>query len=214
MSVETVRRCLAALEIRLELRPRWRGAELDRLLDEGHATLQAAWAARLRAWGWLVEVEVSFSRYGERGRIDLLAWHPEQRVLLVIEIKTEVADAQALLGGLDAKTRLAPGPAAGQGWRRPSVVVPALIVLEGATARRHVRRLEPLFARLGRRGKAAISWLRRPQPLPGGILIFSNLSPAATGRVRRHGSARVRVGTARRSVEEAVSSSSGATDTA
>ncbi|HYM52131.1 MAG TPA: helix-turn-helix domain-containing protein [Candidatus Dormibacteraeota bacterium] len=47
LTLSTVRRCLAALEVKLDLQPRWRGAELDRLLDEEDATLQAAWKERL-----------------------------------------------------------------------------------------------------------------------------------------------------------------------
>ena len=32
---------------------------------------------------WIVEPEVSFSIYGERGVIDILAWHPTSRILLL-----------------------------------------------------------------------------------------------------------------------------------
>ena len=42
---------------------------------------------------------------GERGSIDILAWHPLTRVLLVIEIKSVVPDIQATLAGLDRKVR-------------------------------------------------------------------------------------------------------------
>ena len=91
------------LEVRLELQPRWRGAELDRLLDHVHASLQAAWVDRLRKRDWRTWVERSYSIYGERGRIDILGYHPASRTLLVVEIKSELADAQSLLGTLDAK---------------------------------------------------------------------------------------------------------------
>ena len=69
MTLETLRRCLAVLEIRLDLRPQWRGAEMERFLDREHAAAQAGWAALLRRLGWLVRVERSFSRFGERGRV-------------------------------------------------------------------------------------------------------------------------------------------------
>jgi transcriptional regulator with XRE-family HTH domain len=193
LTLATVRSCLEALEVRLDLQPRWRGAELERLLDDGHAALQAGWKDRLDRWGWQVRVEVSFNRYGERGRIDLLAWHPSLRILLVVEIKTEIVDAQGLLGGMDAKVRLAPFVARGLGWTTPTIVLPVLVVAEESTNRRRMDRIQPLLTHLTRRGKAGISWLHRPQATPGGLLIFSILSPAHARRVKRVGAHRVRV---------------------
>ena len=85
------------------------------MLDSAHASVQAAWASLLQGLGWQVWIERSFSYYGERGRIDLFCWHEGARIALVIEVKTELADAQALLGGLDVKTRLADRIARGLG---------------------------------------------------------------------------------------------------
>src|SRR3990172_9255596 len=39
LSLSTIRRIAAALEITVDFAPRWRGGELARLLDEGHAQL-------------------------------------------------------------------------------------------------------------------------------------------------------------------------------
>jgi transcriptional regulator with XRE-family HTH domain len=196
MAVETLRRCLAVLEVKLDLVPRWHGPVLERLLDERHASLQAAWKARLERWGWLVRAEVSYSRYGERGRIDLLAWHPQLRILLVIEIKTEIVDLQDLLGSMDVKRRLAPLVADQVGFGRARFVVPVLIVSEDASNRRRVVRFASLFGHLSLRGKRAISWMRLPDlaaaSAPDGLLVFSNLSPATSSRVRRVGGVRVR----------------------
>ena len=47
---------------------------------------------------WVVRPEVSFSIYGERGVIDVLAWHPARRAILVIELKTELVDINELMG--------------------------------------------------------------------------------------------------------------------
>ena len=206
LTFAAVRGCLAALEVRLDLQPRWRGSELERLLDEGHAALQAGWKERLERWGWQTRAEVSYNRYGERGRIDLLAWHPPLRILLVVEIKTEVVDAQSLLGTLDAKVRLAPFVARGLGWHNPMAVLPALVIADESTNRRRLGRIEPLFTHLTRRGKAGISWLRRPEASGGGLLIFSILSPAHARHVKRVGRDRVRVDRARASVDSQASS--------
>ena len=98
---------------------RRRGAELDRLIDEGHAALGARVAEKLRGWGWDVRVEVSYSEYGERGSIDLLAWHAATGSLLVIEVKTEIVSAESTLRKLDEKGRLAAKVARERfGWAR------------------------------------------------------------------------------------------------
>jgi hypothetical protein len=71
-----IRLLASALGGRFEGRLLWRGPELDRLLDRGHARMHEAVARWLGdVGGWLVLPEVSFSRYGERGVIDIVAWH-------------------------------------------------------------------------------------------------------------------------------------------
>jgi transcriptional regulator with XRE-family HTH domain len=203
MPLRTLRRCLAALEVRLDLVPRWRGADLNRLLDERHAALGVGWTTRLRAWRWQVQPEASFSRYGERGRIDLLAWHGETRTLLVVELKTEVVDVQELLGVLDVKVRLAPIVARQLGWGTAASVVPAIVISDTSTNRRRLQSIDPLFARYALRGRPALSWLRRPVGAPSGLLIFSVLSSAPTSRVRRGVVTPARVSRPRPSVDEA-----------
>jgi hypothetical protein len=196
MTLAVLRRCLAALEIRLDLVPSWRGAELARLLDERHAAMQARLAERLRRWGWQVFVEVSFNHYGDRGRVDLVAYYPPLGLLLIGEVKSEIADAQGLLGTLDVKLRLAAHIAARLGLPRPTRVLPLLLVPDAPTARRRIRRLTPLFARFSLRGRAAAHLLRRPDPrtLEGvtGLLVFSNQSYAHGGSTKSVGTQRVR----------------------
>jgi len=157
LTLNVIRRCLDAVEARVDLTARWRGAELDHLLDEQHSWLQAAWKARLERWDWDVRAEASFNRFGDRGRIDLLAWHRPTGVLLVSEIKTEIADAQGLLGGLDVKVRNGRFLARDLGWDRHIAVAGGLIVTDRTTNRQRVDRLAPLFARFHPRGRAAIS---------------------------------------------------------
>ncbi|MFN2419504.1 MAG: hypothetical protein ABR593_11395, partial [Candidatus Limnocylindria bacterium] len=165
-------------------------------LDADHSAIAAHWTRRLEAFGWIVRNEVSFNRYGDRGRIDLLAYHFEQRVLLVIEIKTTIVDAQALLGGLDVKARVPPSISRELGWR-PSATVPALLVSEGTTARRHMEALAPLFSRFALRGHAASSWLRNPVRHPTGLLTFTKLPFTDGVDARRAGRRRIRPRTAR-----------------
>lgn len=174
----------AALDARLDLRVLWHGPELDRLLDAGHSAMAAAVKERLAAWGWVVKVEVSYSRYGERGRIDLLAWHPALQLLLVVEIKTDLVDVQDLLGTLDAKTRLARHVIEQFGWDVRSVI-PAIVFAEDKTTRNRIARIETLFDRFSLRGRAALSWLRHPaDPPPPGMLWFVD-TPVVTSRSER-----------------------------
>lgn len=171
------------------------GGDVRRLLDADHARLQSAWAGMLTRFGWAVEAEVTFNHFGERGSIDLLAWHDDKRLLLVAEIKTVIVDVQDLLAGLDRKARIA-GRLGAERGRHPVTVVPVLVVAEGTTARRRIADHAPLFRSFELRGRDALSWLRHPgpdpTPAPTGILCLSKLPTAASGDRRRAGRARVR----------------------
>ena len=180
LRLREVEAIVLALGGRLDTRLLWNGPELDRLVDEAHAALGAAVKRRLERWGWLVRVEVSYSHFGERGRIDLLAFHPATRVLLVIELKSELVDVQSLLGSLDVKVRLAPGIVQRLGWS-PRVVLPAIVFVEDRTTRNRLNRVDPLFAEFAVRGRTATTWLRRPtMDAPSGLLWFTD-----TVRMRR-----------------------------
>jgi hypothetical protein len=131
------------------------------LTDERHARLQDWLVGWLASQGWLVAAEVSFNHYGDRGRIDVLAYHPAVRVVLVAEIKTRIDDVQDLIGRLDVKVRVAPGLAQARGWEGAHRV-PAIVVAEGRTVRRRIASHASLFASFPLRGRRAMSWLRRP----------------------------------------------------
>jgi len=204
LSVRTARAIAAAVDLPLGWDIGWQRQELDRLLDADHSLLAASVASTLGSSGWAVRGEVSFNHYGDRGRIDLLAFHAPTRILAVVEIKTTIVDAQDLLGTLDVKTRIAPTLVGSIGWERPAAVVPVIVVAEGTTARRHLARLEPLLSRFDLRGTAALTWLARPTVGPTGLLIFRPL-PSRNGVDRRRaGRRRMRVRAPRsRSAESA-----------
>lgn len=188
LTLATLESIVHALGGRLDVRIVWNGPELDRLLDESHARVAASVKRRLEHWGWLVRVEVSFSRYGERGRIDLLAYLPAQHVLLVIEVKSELVDVQGLLGTLDQKARLGGFVAERFGWT-PRNVVPAIVFLEHSATRKRLALVDALFDRFTLRGRAALTWLREPvSPIPSGLLWMT-----AAGERREAPRERVRV---------------------
>jgi transcriptional regulator with XRE-family HTH domain len=182
LTLSTIEAVLAVIGARLDLRLLWNGTELDRMADSLHATLAAAIKRRLERWHWIVLVEVSYNHYGDRGRIDLLAWHPATGMLLVIELKTDLVNVQALLGSLDVKTRLARGIAASRGWAVTGVV-PAIIFTEDRTTRRRLGAVDALFDRFAMRGREAVSWLRTPVGVPSGLLWITDLTNARVVRI-------------------------------
>lgn len=137
LSLRALRRIAAVLDIRLEMAARWRGGELDRMVNARHEELHEQVARLLPSAGWQPVPEVSFSIYGERGVIDILAWHLATASLLVIELKTAIVDVQELVGTLDRKVRLAPRIAAERGWS-PRTVSAWVVVAGGITNRRRI----------------------------------------------------------------------------
>jgi hypothetical protein len=177
-SVADVERWATALGAHLAIELRVDGERPQ--ADAQHAKIQNWLVGILRTCGWLAEPEIRFNVYGDRGRIDVLAYHPLQQVLLVVEIKTLLTDAQEVLGRLDVKRRVGPIVAKERGWK-VAAVVPMLLVKEGSTARRRLAAHAALFASFGLRARAAMAWLRQPRPpLPLGLLVLVS-SPKRPG---------------------------------
>jgi len=152
-SVLVLRAHAAVMDLRVEFRVAGRGADVARLLDEEHAAIVETIAASMARVGWQVEAEASYSEFGERGRVDLLAFHPATTVLAVTEVKTDLADLQDLFGSLNVKARLAPGLGRRRGWRASRVV--SVLAVAATAANRAVVGVHPaLFSPFERR------WLR------------------------------------------------------
>jgi transcriptional regulator with XRE-family HTH domain len=116
-SLRRLRAVCKALDAHLDIKLLWRGGELDRLINRRHSAMHEAAAGMFASLnGWTAVPEVSYSIYGERGVIDILAWHAATRNVLVVELKTEIVDVQELIGRLDQKRRLAPRIARERGW--------------------------------------------------------------------------------------------------
>jgi transcriptional regulator with XRE-family HTH domain len=189
ISLPVMRRTLAALEAWLVIDVRWRGAALDRLLDEDHASLVAWLATVLGAAGWLTEIEVTYAHYREHGSYDVLGFHPPTGIVLVIEVKTDLPSAEATLRKLDEKTRLAPTIARERfGWHVRGVSR-LLVMPENSTLRRRIHRHAALFGRaLPVRGHELRRWLAAPAGRIAGLWFLSSSSQTAVikGRGGRH----------------------------
>jgi hypothetical protein len=179
LSVRTARAIAAAVGIDLPFAPRGRGAQLDRLIDEEHSAMVDQVVRRLSAEGWEAMVEFSFNDYGDRGSVDILAWHAERRALLIIETKSRLANLQETCRFLDMKARVVPRLAAqDRGWR-PRVVGVVLVLQESSRERAAVARREAIFAAsFPARTLEIRQWIRQPQtPLRGlWFLCFASTS--------------------------------------
>jgi transcriptional regulator with XRE-family HTH domain len=186
LAISTVRAIFATVDARFEGTVSWRGGAIDRLLDERHSLVVGEVARLLRSLGWLVEVEVSFAVYGERGSIDVLAYHPGTRALLIVEVKTELTSIEETIRRHDVKVRHAPAIAKERfGWN-VELGGRLLIVLDSSTSRRRVARHDAsLRVAYPARGREIRQWLRRPARRLGGLMFlsFSNRSNTrSTGR--------------------------------
>jgi transcriptional regulator with XRE-family HTH domain len=176
-------RVARALDARLVVRLDWRGERLDRLLDERHAALVEGVVAVLRQEGWELIPEASFSIFGERGSVDILAWHAVTRSLLVVEVKSALADVQDTLMKVDRKVRLATRIAPAD-WR--SRTISSLLVVEDTrTGRRRVDAHRAIFAsRFPDRAIAIRRFLSAPADMTLHGLWFLSTSTQATARRR------------------------------
>ena len=138
------------------------------MVDRDHAAIVEYIVGRLRLWGWEVRLEYGFNHYGDRGSVDILAWHPGERVLLIIEVKSRLTDLQDMLNSLGRKMRVVPPIVARDG--RAPVATGCLLAILGTTANRRVVAQHPqtFSATFPDRGADVIRRLRRPtDPLRG-----------------------------------------------
>jgi hypothetical protein len=183
ITVGMLMRAAASLGAVVDVRLRWNGEQLDRLLDEGHARLVDVVVVMLRTSGWDVAVEVSFSVWGERGSIDVLAYHRATGIVLAVEAKSVVPDSQATIHGLDRKARLAPQLAAQRGWDCRAVAR-LLVIGASATSRRRVAQLDATYdVVFPVRGRVLRSWLRNPEAAIAGLLFVAYAPQGSTSAV-------------------------------
>jgi transcriptional regulator with XRE-family HTH domain len=178
VSVERLRRVFVALGGRVDFVPRFEGGDVDRLLNARHAAMHELIAQRFGSSpGWEIAPEVSFSIYGERGVIDVLAWHAATRTLLIIELKTEIVDVNELMAKADQRRRLAFQIAAQRGWH-PTTVGVWVVVADSRTNRRrlaaHRTALRTAFPTDGR---SVDAWLRDPRGPLAALSFLSNGQP-------------------------------------
>lgn len=186
-----------ALEIRLDFTPWWRGGQLDRIVNAGHGALHERVARVLGELpGWTSAAEVTFSIFGERGSIDLLAWHADRRALLVVELKTEIPDPAALIAQVDRYVRLARTVATERGWDA-ATVSQWVAIAESDMNRRQVSRHRAMLRNaFPANGHGMRHWLRNPAEPVAALSFLADVQGASTNgrfaptrrvRPRKHG---------------------------
>jgi HTH-type transcriptional regulator / antitoxin HipB len=187
LTLDTVRSVAAALDIRVDLVARWRAGDLDRLLKAKHSQLHelvARWFAR-ELPAWILAPEVSYAIYGERGVVDIVAWHPGKRAILVIELKTDIVDVNQLIGKVGEKTRLIRQIVRDRGWD-PLTVSTWVIVAAGRTNRARLAAHQAVLrAAFPADGRDMRSWLADPVGSVAGLSIWSDNTARPLAPVRR-----------------------------
>jgi transcriptional regulator with XRE-family HTH domain len=178
-----IRRYAKELGARFDGSVLWQGAELDRMLNRGHARLHAAAAAWLAdVGGWLVVPEVSFSYSGDRGVIDIVAWHSASRTMLIVELKTRIVDINDLMATMDIRGRVAARMAVDRGW--DPVAIGLWVV--AAPARTNSRILSDyatvLRAKFPGDGRTIRRWLATPS---GSVSVLSFMPQVRLGDLGR-----------------------------
>jgi transcriptional regulator with XRE-family HTH domain len=136
--------------------------------DAAHARCVAYVARRLAAAGWIVRREVAIGTRERPGWIDILAFNPETRVLLVIEVKTDLVDIGGLERQLGWYQREAWRACRELGWA-PSDVVPSALVLATAANDERIRaNAESLRQVFPRRWRELMSVIRGERPTSRG----------------------------------------------
>lgn len=190
LTVATLRRIATVLEVRLLIEPTWRGGRIERVISGRHAAMAERVTAMLVEAGWTVRPEASFNHFGERGVVDLVAWHAATRTLLLIEIKTELVDPSGLLVATDRRRRLASVIARESGWN-PDVVAQWVVLAEGRTNQRRVAEHRSLLrAAFPADGRAIAGWLAKPGGPLDALWFLPDVAVGGTGRTAR-GPARV-----------------------
>ena len=196
LTITAARAVADAVGIMLPFAPRsLRGASIERQIDWRHAALIETVLGRLTRLGWHTAVEYSFNDFGDRGSVDVLAWEPDARALLIVEVKSDLRNVQETLHALDIKRRVVPRLLQrDRGWRADAVGL-VMVLADLRVERQRIDRHRSTFdAALPSRTVEVRRWLERPVgPLRGVWFLQivrptgAKQQPAGHGRVRRAG---------------------------
>jgi transcriptional regulator with XRE-family HTH domain len=207
VSFGQIRSVAKVLGVRFEGLMRWQGGDLDRLINSGHAQMHEAmarWFADLD--GWVAIPEVSFAHFGERGVVDIVAWHATSRIVLIVELKTSIVDVNNLMSSMDVRSRRAWQIARDHGWEPTAVAMWVVVAPGRSNARILADHSTVMRAKFPADGRSMRRWLSRPS---GGLAALSFLPGARLGGLGPDRRSRRRVSLRSPSVKSPTTSSDG-----
>jgi Holliday junction resolvase len=128
-------RLISAVGVTIDLQYQLPHAE-PRQRDAAHARCVAYVQRRLERDGWLVAREIEIGSPRSHGWIDLLAFDPRTRTLLVIEVKTQLDDVGRIERTVAWYVRGAPAAAMRLGWHAEAVGSWLLVLATDANEQR------------------------------------------------------------------------------
>lgn len=174
LRLDGVRAVANVLQLRLDLKPSWRGGDLEQVTNARHSALHERLADRLvGADGWVSAAEVSYSIWGERGVIDRLAYHAGRQMLAVFEIKADLSDPAGLVAQVDRYRRLAPEIAHNRAWEADKVSCWAVIADSDTNRRRLAAHRTLLRTAFPADGRVLGEWLRDPADRLDGLTFMA-----------------------------------------
>ena len=187
LDVLVVERVLQALGVRLTLKLDARHLEDRRRQNDAvHARLTGYLARRLEHDGWTTATEVPLGEGVPRGWIDLLAFRPADRALLVEETKTDLPDLGALQRSLAFYEREAWAAAKQLGWR-PARIAVLCVALDSDTIARRLADGRDLVERaFPGVPSEMLSWLTSPGSAAPRGWTLATADPLSRGRTWLH----------------------------
>lgn len=192
LTVDALDRLAIALGGSLSIEIRTPAGLASRLVDRVHAGLVDRVVTLLP--GWETVLEYTFNHFGDRGSVDVLAWHAATRTLLIIEVKSALTDLQAMLVSMSRKLRIVPDAVRRDRDWDPQHVG-RLIVVAGSTSNREiVATHRALFdASFPARTAEIRQWLHAPNgPIAGVWFVSTRTVPTLRMDGRRRRAARSR----------------------
>jgi transcriptional regulator with XRE-family HTH domain len=180
VDLETIGRLLVALGLRpsIELDLRHLG-DRRRQADAVHAVVNGFGARMLERWSWLTASEVRLGDGVPIGWVDLMAFRPADRALVVDETKTEIHDVGGMQRSIALYQREAWAAAAAMGWT-PSRVEVLVLALDSAAVARQLAASRDLVTRAFPGDVERLSaWLQHPDAPPPNGWTLATCDPAA-----------------------------------
>jgi hypothetical protein len=166
LPVSTMCRLTDALGVDVDLRLIVPHSIGRRQRDAAHARCVGYVARRLERAGWLVATEVEVGGGRWLGFVDVLAYHPVEHVLLVIEVKTQLLDIGEVERAIGLYERGCWDSARVRGWRPRATMAVLLVLATDENDRRMVANAVGLKRAFRLRASALSELVRDPRTVP------------------------------------------------